>query len=114
MGATSVTGVGHGSAHNNKGPHNGRNVYVPLLSPHVVTAGMITLDGTTGVVTFPEPLAGSHANYAVIVTPATGSTAPAVAKHNDSDTNFDYFTITGGSGVVHNYAVITCGQPFVD
>lgn len=112
MGATSVTGVGNGPAFNNKGPHNGRDVYVPLLSPHVVTAGTITLSGTTGTVTFPVALTGDKSKYAVVATPATGTTAPAIAKTNDSDGNFASFTITGGSGVVHDYIVCTSGVPF--
>lgn len=114
MGATSVTGVGQGAAYSNKGNRNGRDCYVPLASPHVVTAGIVTTsDGGTVTVTFPTPLTGGHAKYAVIVTAATGTTSCSVAKTNDSNDDFSYFVITGAVSTVHNYIVVTTGVPFV-
>jgi hypothetical protein len=112
MSATSVTGKGLGAA-KHKGPKNGRNNFVPLLSPRVITAGVVTLSGGTATVTFPAPLTGDHTKYAVVVTAASGSTLPVVAKTNNSDSNFVSFTITGGN-VVHNYIVVSTGVPFVE
>lgn len=114
MGASSVTGVGQGAAYSNKGNRNGRDCYVPLASPHVVTAGMATTSsGGTVTVTFPTALTGSHATYAVVVTAATGTTSCSVAKTNDGDGNFSYFVITGAVSTAHNYVVVTAGVPFV-
>lgn len=116
MGATSVTGKGRGAAYNNKGPQNGRNVYVPLLSPHVVAAGFADLSGTTLTVTFPTPLPGSGAadatgKYVIMLTNAEASTTvPQVtAVTNNADGDFESFQITGASGKNAFWAVMTKG-----
>ena len=113
MGATSVTGVGQGAAYGNKGPHNGRDQYVPLLSPHVVAAGFADLSGTTLTVTFPTPLPGSGAasntgKYVVILTSCEASTTPAqvTTLTNNSDGDFASFEITNASGKNTFWAVI--------
>ena len=112
MGATSSQGTGNGAGYNNKGPQNGRNIYVPLVSPHIVLAGKVTLSGGTATVVFPEALAGAGTNYAVIATPRSGSTAPAVTtRNNNSDGDFISFVITGGN-VVHDYIIVKHGQGF--
>lgn len=100
MGATSVTGVGKGSAYGNKGPHNGRDQFVSNLSPHVVAAGLAELTGTTLTVTFPTPLVGSKTKYAVLLTSAEASTTPAqvTTLTNNSDGDFASFEITNASG----------------
>jgi hypothetical protein len=107
MGATSVTGTGKGAAFNNKGPHNGRDQFVPLLSPHVVVAGTVTLANGTATVTFPVALAGAPANYVVIATGTTGATTVAVTK--TGSTTFVSFTIAGAN-VAHDYMVCTVGH----
>lgn len=96
MGATSVTGVGPGDAFPGiKGPGNERNIYVPLLTPHVVAAGRVTLSGGAATVTFPEPLAGSNTNYVVMTTSlGTGNDAVSTMTNN-SDGNFASFAISG-------------------
>jgi hypothetical protein len=106
MGATSVTGVGQGAAWGNKGPHNGRDQYVPLLSPHVVIAGTVTVAGGTTAVVFPAALPGAPTNYAVVATAASGSTAITITKAGS--TTFTGFTITGAN-VAHDYIVVTAG-----
>ncbi len=112
MGATSSQGVGNGAGYANKGPQNGRNQYVPLVSPHIVLAGKVTLAGGTATVVFPEALTGAGTDYAVIVTPRSGSTAPAVTTRNDnSDGNFISFVVTGGN-VAHDYIVVKHGLGF--
>jgi len=116
MGATSVTGVGKGAAFNNKGPHNGRDQYVPLLSPHVVACGFADLSGTTLTVTFPTALTGSGATsagkYAVMLTNAeANTTVPQVtALTNDSDGNFASFQVTNASGKNVFWMVVTQGH----
>jgi hypothetical protein len=94
MGATSVTGVGPGAADGNKGPGNGREQFVPLLTPHVVAAGTATLAAGTITVTFPTPLPNSETAYSVIVTPrVTNATSLFVAKTDDGDGLFASFDI---------------------
>jgi len=99
MGATSVTGKGPGDAFPGiKGPGNERNIYVPLLSPHVVAAGTVTLSGGAATVTFPEALGGSHVNYVVMLTgEGSSDVSPAVSAKTDSDGNFVSFDIDGNS-----------------
>lgn len=100
MGATSVTGKGPGHAFPGvKGPGNERNIFVPLLSPHVVEAGTVSLSGGVATVTFPSPLAGSHVNYVVMLT-VEASAGPAhevavTVKTDDGDGNFLSFAISG-------------------
>ncbi|MHA2043196.1 MAG: hypothetical protein ACW99G_00295 [Candidatus Thorarchaeota archaeon] len=98
MGATSVTGTGPGDAFPGiKGPGNERNIYVPLLTPHVVHAGIVTTATNAATVTFPEVLGGDKDNYVVMLT-ADNTTAAAhgVTAHtktNDGDGNFASFSI---------------------
>jgi len=106
MGATSVTGVGLGAAWGNKGPGNGRDQFVPLLTPHVVASGRFHMAAGTGVVTFPAPLTGDHTNYAVVIT-AVGHTSYVSATTDDSDSNFASFTITGTSGDYVSWIVVS-------
>ena len=71
MGATSVTGVGHGAAHLDKGPDGGnRAKYVSLTAPHIVAAGHVVTVGPGSnwqqLVTFPEVLSGNPHDYVVM------------------------------------------------
>ncbi|RDJ35549.1 MAG: hypothetical protein DWQ19_12085 [Crenarchaeota archaeon] len=111
MGATSVTGKGQGAAFNNKGPHNGRNVYVPLLSPHIVAAGhATTAGGGTVTVTFPEALPLAAANYVVMLTAADATTTlPRVTTKTDSSSKFASFVITAEGSKSIAWAVMTDG-----
>lgn len=98
MGATSVTGVGPGDAFPGiKGPGNERNIYVPLLTPHVVAAGIVATASNAATVTFTEPLAGSKSNYVVMVTADnTVAAAHGVTIHTKTDNgdgNFASFDI---------------------
>lgn len=114
MAATSVTGVGLGVG-KGKSAKNGRTMSVPILTPHVITAGHATTSGSgTVTVTFPAPLTGSNVNYAVVVTPASGTTVARVSKTDNSDSNFSSFTITGANSTAHSYIVVSTGVPFVE
>jgi hypothetical protein len=111
MGASSVTGIsGPGSAEGlNKGPGNGRNQYVPLVSPHVIAAGTVTLSSNTAVVELPKPAAQPASGYAILV---TGSTAAAyiTGSSNDATTGgLTNFTIHGGSTDSVSYAIVQAG-----
>lgn len=98
MGATSVTGVGPGSSEGlHKGPGNGRNLFVPLQTPHVVCAGTVVLSAGAATVTFPTPLGGSETGYVVMLTPEASNLAHVSAKTDDSDGNFASFSITGNT-----------------
>ena len=114
MSASSVTGLsGPGSAEGlNRGPGNGRNTYVSLISPHVFTAETVTVGGAgTVLVTFTDPVPGDKANYVVLLTNNTGARAPWVStKTNDTAGNFNSFTITGTASDVVSYAVVSVGR----
>ena len=112
MGATSVTGKGIGAAYNNKGPHNGRDVYVPLVSPHVVAAGhATTAGGGTIAVVFPTALPNAPTSYAVIVTAAdTGATTTGYVSAKAGSTTFTGFTITGHASKIYAWVVVTVGS----
>ena len=68
-GATTTQGVGPGAARNQKGPGNGRNYWVPSVSPHIIAAGSVDLVGGAATVTMPNALTGSESGYVVMLTP---------------------------------------------
>lgn len=110
MAGTSVTGKGKGAAQH-KGPKNGRDTFVPLLSPHVVAAGLVTLSSGVATVTFPAALSGAGSDYAVILTPqAATTTAPRVTgKTDNSDGDFSSFDVAGAN-VSHAWVVVKNGN----
>lgn len=109
MGSSNTQGNGHGAATSQKGPGNGRNYYVPQVTPHIVTADYVTLSGTTKTVNFPKSLSGDKAKFAVVVTSDSATACYVSARTNDSDGNFSGFTITGGSGAHVSYVVVNNG-----
>ena len=117
MGATSVTGVsGHGSAegHGVKGPHNGRDIYLPIVGPHVVCAGNVTLSAGAAQVDLPDGFVkGSHTGYSVFLQPINGAVnaneTVVVAMVDDSDGNFDFFTVAGTGTEVVMWMVVKNG-----
>ena len=113
MGATSVTGVGPGAADGNKGPGNGREQFVPLLTPHVVAAGTATLPGVISIVTvtFPNVLAASETEYAVIVTGEGTNNTFISAKTDDANSLFASFEITGNATQDVGWMVVSNGTP---
>jgi len=109
MGATSVTGVGAGSAEAyNKGAPGRQTLGVGhLIGPHVVNAGKATLSGGTKAVGIP-PLSGVAANYVVIATDYTAANAVKAVLTVASD--IWTITFTGTSSDVIQYAVISIGE----
>lgn len=109
MGATSISGVGPGSAGPGKGPGNNRNAYVPLITPHVIAAGNVTLSGGAATVTFPTPLPGSHANYSIHLTTKATNLSSVSTTTNNSDGDFASFAIAGTSTDVVYWMVCKAG-----
>jgi hypothetical protein len=107
MGASSVTGVGLGSAEKSglKGPSNGRNFFVPQLCSHIVMAGEVETTpwgeaGGRATVYFPEgPLPKSEVHYVVMLTSLVREDGDIVAtnyyvvKTDDLNNQFDHFDI---------------------
>ena len=110
MGATSVTGVGPGAADGNKGPGNGRDQFVPLLTPHVVAAGTAVLAAGAATVTFPSALSGSETGYSVMLTPEAANLASVSAKTDNSDSDFESFAIAGTATDSVMWSVIKTGN----
>ena len=112
MGASSVTGKGVGAAGNQRGPANGRDYFVAKVSPHVVKAGTVTLDGSgDATVTFSAPLANAAAKYVVIATNINSSaTAVSVVSQNDVSSQFANFVLKGTASKVVNYIVVSVGS----
>jgi len=109
MGATSVTGVGAGSAEAyNKGAQGRQTLGVGhLIGPHVVTAGTATLSGGTKALEI-APLTGVAADYIVIATDYTAANAvkAVLTVSNDIWT----ITFTGTGSDVIQYAVVSVGN----
>lgn len=107
MGATSTQGTGIGAAAH-KGPHNGRDTYVPMVSPHVVCAGTVTTaeDGTA-TVTFPTALSVDHA--VLITAVGISSTHCYVVKSIDEDGVFSGFDLTAENDIDYDWVVINYG-----
>lgn len=106
MAATSTTGIGQGAAVNQKGPSNGRNQYVPLVSPHVVIADRVTLAEGVASVVLPAGL-GAASRYIVVAT-ANTETAIGVTKTETSGSLTGLSFAGTGTDVVE-FAVITVG-----
>lgn len=111
MGATSVTGKGPGASYSGmKGPGNNRSFFVPQITPHVIVAGEVALVGGAATVTFPTPLAGTQANYVVMLTTNGATNLCTVGtKTNNGDGNFVSFTIAGNTTNSIMYAVMNKG-----
>ncbi len=102
MGASSVTGVGQGSA-DKTGQKGSEHLFVgveKLIGPRVVLAGSWTLAGTSDEIVFPQPLPGVAADYIVITQSNAGTHSWA------SSFDVDGFTLNGTDTNVVAYAVI--------
>lgn len=109
MGATTGNqGSGHGSAMGAgvKGPGNGRNIFVPLVSPHIVAAGVVNIAvGTTVTVSLPG-LTGGAADYSV---QANGPHAVTVTAKTETASVLTSITLTGTNADDVDYVVTTVG-----
>ena len=103
MGATSVTGVGNGSADGlNKGSSRMTLGVDHLVGPRVVDAGVVTMSASTYGVELPT-LSGVVGNYSVQLTASNG-TAVYVTSFTTAG-----FTINGASGQTIYWAVFRNG-----
>lgn len=111
MAASSVTGIGQGSAEgSNKGNEHVSMGVGHLIGTRVVAANRVTLSGGVATVTFPSPLTGDKANYVVICNALNSSTvARPSALNNDGNGNFASFAVAGGSSDVVYYIVSKVG-----
>jgi hypothetical protein len=111
MSATSVTGNGKGAGFPNRGAQNGRDTFIPLLSPHVVAAGIVTLDDNYAEVKMPTALTSTSENdYVIFVTPQESvEDIPYVSdKTFDDNDNLTGFTVNG-SNAAHAWVVVKAG-----
>ena len=117
MGATSVTGVGPGSADGeHKGPGNNRNVFQPLNAAHIVAAVSGTLSGANpGVltVTFGAVLPEASTKYTVLLTDtANGAIATnliGVSAKSDTNSHFASFGVKGTTSHTFDWVVVRNG-----
>lgn len=110
MGATSVTGVGLGSAvGSQKGSEHLSIGAEKIVGPRVVYAGQHTLDGSGDLTIILPELPGSATDYVVMVTDASvaGATACAGSIAITDDTTTITLIGTASQGV--HVAVIKCG-----
>ena len=108
MAASSVTGVGPGSADGyNKGSEHMSLGVDKLIGTRVVACGNVTLSGGAATVVFPKPLSGSKVNYLIFcqTTDATNYSRPNVVSNN-SDGDFYQFTIAGTTTNNVNWSVL--------
>lgn len=109
MGATTGNqGSGNGSAMaaGIKGPGNGRNTFVPLVSPHIVAAGVATVSGAGTVVVALASLTGGAELYSV---QANGPHAVTVTAKTETDDVLTSVTLTGTVADSVDYVVTTVG-----
>lgn len=107
MGATSVTGVGPGSAlGHNKGGENASLGVNKLLGPHLVAAGSLTVGATNN---FALPLASG--SYAVSLNcMASGSAVPANGSLEFTNGLCNMWVSPNASGLPVSYMVSTVGN----
>jgi len=106
MPASSVTGVGPGSADGkNKGSDHQTLSTEKLIGTRVVTAGRVALATGAATVKFPVGLERAAADYIVIVNSTTTSVARLNAK-TDTSSKFTSFTIAGTGTDTVQWAVV--------
>lgn len=117
MGASSVTGVSGPGAAISKGPHNGRDTYVPLIGPRIIVAGRGVIQ-TGGIfdLQLQTPLPGGFNKYSYVCTPiGTDRYLISVGGAEDADglQNLSFLTDPEHAGKEFSYAVISHGQAIV-
>lgn len=110
MAATSVTGVGLGSADgSNKGSPHMTIGAEKLVGPRVVACDNITLDGSGDLVVKLPVLSGVAADYVCIASDSNATAATAVAVALTMDANTTTLTFKGTAAQTCSYAVIKKG-----
>ena len=110
MGATSVTGVGTGSASgSNKGSDRMTIGAEKVIGPRVVYAGSVTTDSSgDATVKLPE-LSGSASDYVAIVTETGVSAAGACAVSLAIGSGVTTLTVKGPNSTACNVLVVKAG-----
>lgn len=106
MGASSVTGVGLGSAEGaTKGAMERQTLGVShLIGPHIVHAGQATCSGGTASVVF--PLSGSSSDYIVLVTNTDASSPAATSATLAISSGVATVSLVAAGSDVVSYAVV--------
>lgn len=106
MGATSITGVGLGSAdQNQKGSEHLSVGSNKIIGPRVVYANTVTLDGSGNATMQLPALKGAAANYIVVCTDNNTSAAAAVGAALSFQTNPNYTQVTVKGTASHTIQV---------
>jgi hypothetical protein len=104
MGASSVTGTGHGDAGLTRGPNNNRGHFYSVVDPHVVWHGTATLtldreeETYTATVYLPSTINVPPEHLAVFV----GGKGYTVSKLTDSD------------GMMYGFVIVAWGTSYPD
>lgn len=110
MAATSVTGVGLGSAvGSQKGSEHLSIGAEKIIGPRVVYAKLHTLDGSGDLTIKLPQLAGVSADYVVIATEAGVAAAAAVAASLTVATNATTIVLKGPANTVCNVLIVKTG-----
>jgi len=111
MAASSVTGVGPGSAdRKNKGSEHMTLGVGHLLGTRVVAADRVTLAGGAATITFPVPLTGDKANYVAFCDSVNSTNRAYIGTlNNDGSGNFANFTIVGNGTDLVYWEVVKVG-----
>lgn len=110
MGATSVTGVGLGSADgSNKGSSHMTLGVSNLIGPRIVACDEITLDGSGDLVVKLPLLSGSASDYVCLATDSHATAATACACALSMDGTATTLTFKGTAGQTVAYSVVKKG-----
>jgi hypothetical protein len=106
MGASSVTGVGQGSA-DKSGQKGSEHLFVgveKLIGTRVWYTGKVVMTAGTQVVTLPKDLPGVDGDWMILVTDQTAAAAVGVTANAVASAGT--FTIAGTSGHTLGYSVV--------
>jgi len=110
MGATSVTGVGQGSAEgSNKGSERMTLGAEKIIGPRVVYAGSVTTDGSGDATVVLPAFAGVTADYVVLCVENGVAAAAAVAASLAITSNATTITVKGPASSACSVVVIKKG-----
>jgi hypothetical protein len=112
MGATSVTGIGTGSAESAcKGAQGRQTLGVGhLIGPHVVSAGVVSLNGSGTASLEIPPLSGASTDYVTIATQQDASSPSACGATIAESNGIWTISFKGENNGTLSYAVISVGN----
>lgn len=111
MGATSVTGVGHGAVGMTRGPQNNRTNYVSKLDFDVVHSGTVYSDNNTSMtIDLPSNVKDLPENLALLVSGKAWRTT----KNLDGDGLVESFDVSCAKKVDIDFVVVKSQGKFAD